>query len=179
MTKISRLVDRFEQQLNLPWNPDLHGAERTWFVVYDPNDERRLMAQLGEFELVTTESDHKWHHCDLTGQFEKWLAGSEYREAYFEDPEILEIQYSAFAKEIVDVLRQECKQLKKDSVFAITGVATVFGFVRVANLVAAVSGDLNGKLVIFFPGAVQGNMYRLLNARDGWNYRSVIITETR
>lgn len=179
MTKISRLVDRFRRQVNLPWNAALHGAERTWFVVYDPADERRLMAQLGEFKLATREASHEWRDINLTGQFEKWLAGSEYREAYFEDPEILEIQYRAFEEVLVQLLRNECTQGDNNTVFAITGVASVYGFVRVASLVEALADQIRGRLVVFFPGAVHGNTYRLLNARDGWNYRSVVITEAR
>ena len=33
-----------------------------------------------------------------------------------------------------------------------------------------------GRLLVFFPGEVEGNNYRLLDARDGWNYLATPIT---
>jgi hypothetical protein len=39
-----------------------------------------------------------------------------------------------------------------------------------------VEGDIRGRLVIFFPGEYDSNNYRLLDARDGWNYLAVPIT---
>ena len=32
------------------------------------------------------------------------------------------------------------------------------------------------RLVVFFPGSKDGTNYRLLNARDGWNYLAQAIT---
>jgi hypothetical protein len=36
--------------------------------------------------------------------------------------------------------------------------------------------DIRGRLVVFFPGEYEDNNYRLLDARDGWNYLAVPIT---
>ena len=36
--------------------------------------------------------------------------------------------------------------------------------------------DIAGRLVVFFPGSRDGNTYRLLDARDGWNYLAHSIT---
>jgi hypothetical protein len=36
--------------------------------------------------------------------------------------------------------------------------------------------DIQGRLVVFFPGQFERNNYRLLDARDGWNYLAVPIT---
>ena len=40
----------------------------------------------------------------------------------------------------------------------------------VTAVMEAVEPFINGRLVVFFPGAKDGNNYRLLDARDGWNY---------
>jgi hypothetical protein len=39
-----------------------------------------------------------------------------------------------------------------------------------------VEGDVKGRLVVFFPGTLEQNNYRLLDARDGWNYMAVPIS---
>jgi hypothetical protein len=36
--------------------------------------------------------------------------------------------------------------------------------------------DIRGRVVVFFPGEYENNNYRLLDARDGWNYLAVPIT---
>mgnify|MGYP000987610382 CR=1 FL=1 len=40
-----------------------------------------------------------------------------------------------------------------------------------------IEGDIRGRLVLFFPGQLEGNNYRLLDARDGWNYLAVPISQ--
>jgi hypothetical protein len=35
---------------------------------------------------------------------------------------------------------------------------------------------IRGRLVLFFPGEYENRNYRLLDARDGWNYLAVPIT---
>jgi len=39
-----------------------------------------------------------------------------------------------------------------------------------------VEPHIQGRLLIFFPGVYEQNNYRLLDARDGWNYLAVPIT---
>jgi hypothetical protein len=36
--------------------------------------------------------------------------------------------------------------------------------------------DFRGRVVVFFPGEYENSNYRLLDARDGWNYLAVPIT---
>lgn len=36
--------------------------------------------------------------------------------------------------------------------------------------------DIRGRVVVFFPGEYENSNYRLLDARDGWNYLAVPIT---
>ena len=63
-----------------------------------------------------------------------------------------------------------------NSVVALFGVGSLFGFARVSQVVRAIERDVRGRLVIFFPGHFEQNNYRLLDARDGWNYLAVPIT---
>lgn len=179
MNRITKLLGGYEAQLGLVWDKGLHGAEKTWFAVYDPVDERRMRAMLGEFELATIRAAKKWRHFDATSSFERWLAESEYRDAYFEDPDFLEMQYAEFEKHLQQQLRSECEQTDGETVFAISGIGSLFGFVRVSQVVGGLADAVRGRLLVFFPGSVEANTYRLLNARDGWNYRAVAIVATR
>ena len=58
---------------------------------------------------------------------------------------------------------------------AVSGVASLFGFVRVSELLPLVEPSIRGRLLVLFPGVYEENNYRLLDARDGWNYRAVPI----
>ncbi len=64
----------------------------------------------------------------------------------------------------------------EDTVIAVQGVACLFGFTRVSLILKEVVKDIRGRLVVFFPGEYEDNNYRLLDARDGWNYLAVPIT---
>ena len=56
------------------------------------------------------------------------------------------------------------------------GVGAIFGFARISQILKIVEGDIRGRLLVFFPGHYEQNNYRLLDARDGWNYLAVPIT---
>jgi hypothetical protein len=59
---------------------------------------------------------------------------------------------------------------------AIFGVGALFGFTRVSRVLKIVEPSIKGRLAVFFPGTFDNNNYRLLDARDGWNYLAVPIT---
>ena len=42
-------------------------------------------------------------------------------------------------------------------------------------LLNAVNDATAGRLLVFFPGDVENNNFRLLDARDGWDYMAVVI----
>ena len=61
-------------------------------------------------------------------------------------------------------------------VVAIMGVASLFGFKRTSELMKLVEPYIAGRLLVFYPGEYEENNYRLLDARDGWNYLATPIT---
>ena len=69
-----------------------------------------------------------------------------------------------------------CLEYPDETVVAVTGVASLFGFTRVSEVLPLVEPHIQGRLLIFFPGVYEQNNYRLLDARDGWNYLAVPIT---
>ena len=141
-------------------------------------DERRLRIRLGEFELATKSAKHGWKLVDVASAFAEWMAAEDYREDYFKAPDDLEMAMSGF----LDFVSARVKSALDDdsananTVVAVHGVANLFGLIKVSDLMCAVDSSIRGRLLVFFPGEFENNNYRLLDARDGWNYLAVPIT---
>ena len=179
MGRIDTLAERYKRHVSLPWQKDLAGAQRAIFIVYDKADERRLRARKTLFEMATRDGGHEWIECDLTGAFAEWMANTEYRESYFESPEDLELKLEEdFVEHVAGRVRETLTspEAGDGSVVALFGVASLFGFARVSELMGAIERDVRGRIVVFFPGEYEDGNYRLLDARDGWNYLAVPIT---
>jgi len=61
-------------------------------------------------------------------------------------------------------------------VVAVSGVGALFGLTRTSTVIERVAPSIRGRLLVFFPGRHENAQYRLLDARDGWNYLAVPIT---
>lgn len=175
MGKIEELANAYGRFVKLPWERNLAGPQKCWFAVYDPRDERRLRNRLTLFELATTQAGHSWTLCDLTDAFATWMAAEEYRESYFGSPEDLDMVMGDFRRVVADRVRAALTDSTDDGVVALLGVGALFGFLSVSTLVEDVALDILGRMLVFFPGEHEGNNYRLLDARDGWNYLAVPI----
>ncbi len=179
MGRIDRLAERYKSYIALPWQKDLAGAQRAIFIVYDKADERRLRVRKGLFALATEEAEHTWHECDLTRVFALWMANTQYRDSYFESPEDLELKLEDdFLEYVAGCVREvlTAPEADENSVVGIYGIASLFGFVRASELMKEIERDIRGRVVVFFPGEYENSNYRLLDARDGWNYLAVPIT---
>ena len=73
-------------------------------------------------------------------------------------------------------LRIALQTIGAASLLAVLGLGSLFGLTRASSLFEAVAPDIRGRLLAFFPGQHDGSNYRLLDARDGWNYLAVPIT---
>jgi hypothetical protein len=178
MAGVERLLLNYEKYVRLPWQQVLAGPQKVWFAVYAPSDERRLRARMGAFETATVQAGHKWLHCDLTDTFPVWMAGQEYRNSYFESPEDMEMALDDYASAVIAAVRAGVEQPEADAttVYAITGLASLFGLMRASRLIEAIAPQVRGRLLVFFPGERDGVRYRLLDATDGWNYLAIPIT---
>lgn len=182
MNRIDALVRQYEQFVSLPWERGLPSSQRIWFAVYDKQDERRLRARVGEFELATKKVGHAWDVVDLTDTFAQWMATNDYREEYFAEPEYLDqMALRNFESSVQGLVQRALRKpdAGEGSIVAVLGVACLFGFVKVSKLVKDVEGTVRGRLLVFFPGEHEDKNYRLLDARDGWNYMAVPITAHR
>ena len=180
MSYVDELLAAYGRFVELPWQQSLASPQRVWMAVYPPEHERRIRLHLPAFRATTNEHQHPWALIDITMSFESWMAAHDYRDAYFEDPELLETALPGFFDHLVaGVKAQLAKHDAVDGVVALLGAGTLFGLgagVKVSALINAVSDAVAGRLVVFFPGEHEGNSYRLLDARDGWNYLAVPIT---
>lgn len=178
MSYIDDLLKAYSRFAQIPWDQTVAGPQRVWMVVYPPEQERRLRMHMKEFEMATHEAGHGWQLIDLTDSFGLWLGAHDYREAYFESPGDLSLALDDFAEHLAaDVkARLTCDDVDDGTVVALMGLAALFGVTRVSRLIEAVNRDIRGRLVAFFPGELEGTNYRLLGARDGWNYLAIPIT---
>jgi hypothetical protein len=62
------------------------------------------------------------------------------------------------------------------TVVAVLSASSLLGFARISQVLKMIEANVSGRLVVFFPGQFDRNNYRLLDARDGWNYLAVPIT---
>lgn len=176
MNRIEALRQNYAGYVSLPWDQALPGAQRVWFAVYDPGDERRLRLHLPTFEIATREAGHAWRMCDLTSAFADWFVTHPYRDTYFESPEDLPEKHPGFEEFVAARVREQLMAADASTVVGVTGIASLFGFMKVSRLMEMVEGSIPGRLLVFFPGEYTDNNYRLLDARDGWNYHAVPIT---
>lgn len=178
MSRIKRLIHAYTKYISVPWRDDAAAAQRVIFCVYNENEELRLRAKIDEFEIATRQSGHDWAVFDLTHTFALWLASQRYAQSYFQKPHLLSTllpKYLAFITEEFETFLQE-KGAGEESVVAVKGVASLFGFLKVKEVVDKLAPMVKGRLLIFFPGSHENNNYRLLDGYDGWNYLAVPIT---
>lgn len=180
-SKIEHLHNEYAKLVKLPWQRTLAGPQRVWFVIYDPKDERRLRLQVGQYALTTRQAGKGWAHLDLTDAFARWMGRHPYAEAYFKAPSLLN------DGALVDFQRAVSAQVRAlltspdatpDTVVALSGTGALYSFMHVSHLVREVEADIRGHLLVFYPGAYRNNNYRLLDARDGWNYLALPIAES-
>lgn len=179
MSVIDRLLSNYSRQVHLPWLVNASGKQRVWFAVYPPAEERRVRASLPQFETHTLEANHGWITVDLTRLLPEWIAEHEYRESIFAEPEHFSVN-SELEALAIERVRQFCSRedVNATTVVAVMGLTSLFDFIRISSLIESVEDSVRGRLLILFPGEYAGNVYRFMDARDGFNYMAVPITST-
>ena len=177
MSKVDILVHNYEKLIRIPWR-DLAAAQRVIFAVYNASDERRLISKVTEFEIVTRNYGHGWYEYNLTNTFEIWMSNQKYAEKYFEKPHLISNLIHTYLDFLESNFSEYIKNEKitENDVVAITSVGSIFGFIKVRELVDRLAPLCRGRLLVFFPGSYENNNYRLLDGYDGWNYHALPIT---
>lgn len=178
MSRVSDLVNAYTAELSLPWRSGLSGGERVWMLVYPPEMERAIRAAVPKLELATSQSGHGWAVIDLTDEVGMWIAAHKYAEAFFEEPsDLTSAMVDKLETELVAKIRRQLAAVADNSVVALVGVASLFPFLRASSLITKIHDDTKGRLLVLFPGMhdPETHSFRLLDARDGFNYRARII----
>ena len=178
MSRTSNLIKAYGRHISLPWPRSAPGAARVVMVVYPPDAEREIRARLPEFRLVTEQAGHPWTLVDLTDTFAKWIAAHPHRDRYFARPRLLDhAALDRFVDHVVELVVEVLRSRADDpgSVVAIAGTGALYGLAHVSRLLHRIDGEVPGRVVVLFPGEKDQSNYRLLGARDGWNYMAVAI----
>ena len=175
---IERLLDNFERHLAIPWSPSASGIERVWYLVYPPDEERRLRRHVPAFRDAARNAGYGWVAEDVAPAFSRWLADHPRRDRALRSPsERLPQLIGSFERHLEDRVRQIlASDADSETIVALLGLGGLYGITSVSGLVKAVADDVPGRLVGFFPGRYDGNAYHLMNGDGDWNYMAVPIT---
>lgn len=183
MSRVDDLITNYERFVQLPWPSNLAPAQRVWMAVYTPEEERRLRLHLPEFVTASKKAGYEWELIDISEEFECWMASHEYRDAYFANPKLMQAELLGFFEQLVSDVREEISVKSTErTIIGLLGASSLYGLgdhVKVSALIEQVQEQVRGRLLVLFPGEVDGNSYRLLGARDGWNYLATLITAER
>jgi len=172
---VENLLEEFRRRLDVPWRTEEAAAGRVWMLWYDKALERRVRGRLGEFRLAVEQSGRGWHEFDLAPEFAKWVVSKRWFERAARLPDTLGTVLPDFESYLIQEVKTRLLETGNSDVFALTGVASLFGFLRASTVIKKVADAVPGRLLVTFPGNHQGGIYRLLDARDGWSYLAVPI----
>lgn len=178
MNKIKQLAQSYKRHIEVPWRSDAAPPQRVIFCIYHETEELRLRTKIDDFEQITRQSDHDWVLFDITDTFAEWLSIHRYAKSYFKKPHLLPTlmpNYLAFLKQKFENFITE-QNIDNNTVVAIMGVGSLFGLLKVKEVVEKFAPLVPGRLLVFFPGSYEDKNYRLLDGYDGWNYHAVPIT---
>lgn len=137
-----------------------------------------MRAVLPRLELATGERGHGWQAIDISENFGRWLAGHRYADAFFEDPKDLTPSIiDQFESALVAGIRDRLSVAQANDVVALVGIGSIFPFLRASSVIKAIDKGVNGRLLVLFPGLhdPDTHSFRLLDARDGFDYRARVI----
>ncbi len=175
MATFEEILSHYRRYVALPWQRDVPPAGRVWIAWYEKVLERRVRGQLHEFHHLTKAAGHGWSHLDLATIFPAWLASHEFFRALLDQPEEIRGLLLDFEVHIAATVKYALVNCGSNDVFALTGCGSLFGLARVSTLISRIAPSIPGRLLLTFPGRHTSGVYRLLDARDGWDYHAIPI----
>lgn len=137
MSKIKQLINSYKNFISIPWKEDAAAAQRVIFCVYGETEELKLRSKIEEFEIITRQAGHQWAVYDLTDTFANWLSNQRYAKSYFEKPHLIFTLIPKYLDYIVLKFQFFLKERAVDDnyVVALNGVGSLFGFLKVKDVV--------------------------------------------
>jgi hypothetical protein len=178
LSSVEELLEDFKRRLTVPWRDDEPPAGRVWILWYDKAHERRIRGRLREFRLAAEQAGKGWREFDIAPQFGAWVAQQPWFERLARRPGSLSTVIPQFEDYLAGAVTDQLTACGANDILALTGVASLFGLTRASALIDKIVATVPGRLVVTFPGTHRGGIYRLLDARDGWNYLAVPIPST-
>lgn len=184
MSRIDQLIESYRTHIQMPLRPELAAPQRIWFALYPAADERRLVNRVEEFEIITKQAGYSWFRIDLKGKFSEWIDSVDLDERtnWFKNPGDIDLYAKTEWKQL---LMEFCSaemsrsRVPEETVFALTGLMELYDYLHVSDVLEFLEPHFPGYTLVFFPGEREGNVYRFLDARVGWNYLAVpILSET-
>lgn len=178
MSRVSDLVDAYKAELSLTWKDNISGGERVWMLVYPPDLERQIRHALPSMELATTQAGREWVILDVTNNFGHWLSSHRHAEAFYEEPSDLTPSIlDQFEETLVGRIRQVLETTSANTVVTLVGIGSIFPYLRASSVIKSVDSAATGRLLVLFPGLhdPETHSFRLLDARDGFNYRARVL----
>ncbi len=184
MNRIDQLLQNYRSHIKMPLRPGLPASQRVWFAVYPATEERRLLNRIDEFEMATKDAGYPWVRIDFRGSLARWLSSieDEERAGWFKNPDDIELYAKSEWKDVLteffqnEVARTTTPEL---TVFALTGLMDLYDYLHISELIDNLEKTFPGFLLVFFPGEKEGNTYRFLDARIGWNYLAIPIVSEK
>ena len=178
MSRVSDLVDAYRAELSLTWKDNVSGGERVWMLVYPPDLERQMRHSLPDLGLATTQTGRDWIVLDVADDFGHWLSSHRHAQAFYEEPsDLTQSILDQFETTLVARIRQALEAAPAGAVVSLVGIGSIFPFLRASSVIKSVDSAVAGRLLVLFPGLhdPETHSFRLLDARDGFNYRARVI----
>lgn len=178
MSRVSDLLEAYKAELSLTWKDNVSGGERVWMLVYPPDLERQMRHALPSMELATTQAGRVWRTLDVSDNFGLWLSSHRHAEAFYEEPsDLTQSILDQFEATLVARIREILEGAPENAVVALVGIGSIFPFLRASSVIKSVDSAVTGRLLVLFPGLhdPESHSFRLLDARDGFNYRARVI----
>lgn len=175
MASFDDVLRHYQRQVALTWQTDVPPEGRVWILWYDKGLDRRVRGRLHELEAATSSAGHGWHHLDLSALFPTWIARHELFAELLAVPDELPGLLPDFKLAVADELRTALSRCGPNDLLALSGCGAMFGLLRISTLIGDVAHLIRGRLLLLFPGRHSAGVYKLLDAREGWNYHAVPI----
>jgi hypothetical protein len=172
---VDDLLGQFRRQVSLPWSQDTGRDYRVWIMHYDRALERRIQGRLHEFEALARQFHHGWVALNLATLVAPWFAGHDLFDGLCGQPDELPGLLPDFESYVVATVRARLQGQHEQDILALSGAGALFSLMRASTLTERVAPDIQGRLLLLFPGQHANGVYRLLDARDGWAYRAIPI----